>query len=198
MQNLKVFLQKAVGLLARKWSSRDKRPNVLIKLPLLYKIIETLDLLVVVALCVYTIYIFPELPDTIPAHFTWDGSADDWRSKYFIFLELFLLIAVFGLLSYLSKFYRFYNYPVEITAENAESQYSLTLKFFIILKTLNVMLFTYVHSVILSGAKDPSQSTLGWVFWILITMICSSTFVYNKIALKIANINIKSPRSKIE
>jgi uncharacterized membrane protein len=189
MQKIKNFLVKTLTFLGRNWLNPQNRPNIVVKLPFLFRALDALNLFVIMALWIYTFYIFPNLPEEIPVHFTWDGSADDWRSKYFIFLAISILVLIFAFLSYISKYYIHYNYPVEITLENAEYQYLLALKFFLIMKTLNVILFTYIHYVMVVGAFDKSKAYFDCQFWIVISMVCSSTFIYKKIAQKSSNIN---------
>ena len=194
---MKKHFQDLLGLLGRRLFISGNRPNIKVKAPIGFRILDAFNILIIAILWIYTFYIFPQLPEEIPVHFTWDGSADDWRSKYFIFLEISILSSIFCFLSFLSKYYIYYNYPVEITPENAEEQYCLALKFFTILKTLNVILFTYIHYVMVIGSFDRTKAFFGSSFWIVILFICSSTFIYKKIALKLSQ-KIINARPKTE
>lgn len=184
MQKTLTWSDKCLGLLRGKWFTSGDRLNVKVTAPISYRILDVFNLFVIIILWFYTFYIFQQLPEEIPVHFTWDGSVDDWRSKYFIFLEISILLVIFCCLSLLSKYHIYYSYPVKITLENAVYQYSLALKFFTILKTLNVILFTYIHYVMVVGSFDREKAYFGPTFWMIILLICSSTFIYKKIALK--------------
>lgn len=195
MQKTPTLSDKFLGLLNGKWFRSGNRLDIKVTAPVSYRILDVLNLLVIIILWLYTFYIFPQLPEEIPVHFTWDGSADDWRSKFFIFLEISILLVIFCCLSLLSKYHIYYSYPVKITLENAVYQYCLALKFFTILKTLNVILFTYIHYVMVVGSFDKEKAYFGCTFWIIVLLICSSTFIYKKIALKSDSIINSRPKT---
>ncbi len=175
MMNPMSFFKKSL-------QNSQNRPNIIVKPSIFFKALDYFNIIAIVILLICTILIFQSLPDEIPVHFTWDGSVDYWSSKYFLFLEVFILFFIVGILSYFTRFYTNFNYPVEITKENAYFQYSLALKFFSIMKTLNVFLFSYIYYVMVLGAFHPEKAYLDLWFWILILIICSSTFIYKAIA----------------
>ena len=195
MQKTQTLSAKFLSLFSGKWFASGNRLEVKVTAPISYRILDVLNFLVILILWLYTFYIFPQLPEEIPVHFTWDGSVDDWRSKFFIFLEISILLVIFCCLSLLSKYHIYYSYPVKITLENALYQYSLALRFFTILKTLNVILFTYIHYVMVVGSFDREKAYFGPTFWIIILLICSSTFIYKKIALKSDSIINSRPKT---
>ena len=195
MQKTQTLSAKFLSLFSGKWFASGNRLEVKVTAPISYRILDVLNFLVILILWLYTFYIFPQLPEEIPVHFTWDGSVDDWRSKFFIFLEISILLVIFCCLSLLSKYHIYYSYPVKITLENAVYQYSLALRFFTILKTLNVILFTYIHYVMVVGSFDREKAYFGPTFWIIILLICSSTFIYKKIALKSDSIINSRPKT---
>ena len=184
MQKIKIWIFKISRFLRQNGVNSKNRPNIKVTPPFLYKIIDYLNYIIIISLLAHSLYMFDALPDVIPVHFTWDGSADNWNSKYFIFLEIGVLMIIHGVLTYAAKFYTQYNYPVEITNENAEFQYVLALKYFVILKSLNVGLFSYIYYVMIVGAFEKEKAKLEWWFWIIVVMICSSTYIYKNIAKK--------------
>lgn len=179
MQNIKLSFLK---FFRRSCFDAKKRPDIKVELSFIFKLLNWINLIIIGVLCANTILIFDKLPSEIPVHFTWDGSVDYWSSKYFLLLEIAILIFIVGFLTYIDRFYTQYNYPVEITIENALFQYSLALKFFTIMKTLNVILFSYIYYVMLVGSFDKEKANLDSFFWIIVLLICSSTFIYRKIA----------------
>lgn len=66
---------------------------------------------------------FANLPDTIPTHFNGKGVADGYGSKNtLLMLPIMGTIMCIGLFA-LNRVPHIFNYPVEITEENAEKQY---------------------------------------------------------------------------
>lgn len=66
---------------------------------------------------------YPSLPDTVATHFDVRGQADDWGPRWSI-LALGGIMALMALaLAVLSTRPRGFNYPVAITADNAQAVY---------------------------------------------------------------------------
>lgn len=180
----KNFLLKTSKFLTKKWFSSTNRPKIEVKASFYFIILNGFCNLGLVILWLFALLKFGDFPDEIPVHFTWDGSADYWGSKYFLFIELLILSLILGILTYVSKFYQFYNYPVEITIENAASQYQLALNYFVTMKFLNLILFGYIFSVMINGAYSKEEAFIQNIFWIVLILIFSSNFVYIYIAKK--------------
>ena len=84
------------------------------------------------------------LPDTIPVHFGISGQPDKWGQK----AEL-LVLPVLGLLLYvgltwISRYAHKFNYPWEVTQQNAERQYRLARLLLGAIKVHTVWLFTII------------------------------------------------------
>ncbi len=76
-----------------------------------------------VALLALTAYWWPALPATIPTHYGLNGKPNAFGSKdSFLFLPVLLIIMTAGF-ALLARYPWIYNYPIVITAENAERQY---------------------------------------------------------------------------
>lgn len=68
---------------------------------------------------------YPSLPETVPTHFGPTGEADAWGSRASILLLVFINCALVGGMTWLSYRPRWFNYPGEITEENAQRMYRL-------------------------------------------------------------------------
>lgn len=85
------------------------------------------------------------LPDRVPLHYRLDGTPDGWGAHVTIHL-LFAVAAIVsaGLLA-LTRVPHHYNYPIAITAENAEEQYRLARRLLLLLANVIPALFLYAN-----------------------------------------------------
>ncbi|MDT0165461.1 DUF1648 domain-containing protein [Actinotalea sp. AC32] len=63
------------------------------------------------------------LPERVPVHFGLDGSADRWGSRDEVWLLLGLWVVLQAGVSLLARAPHVHNYPVEVTAANAQDLY---------------------------------------------------------------------------
>lgn len=91
----------------------------------LISFLDGFSLALIIILWSYTIYNFKKLPKIIPIHFDLEGKPDNYGAKYFIFLLPIIGILIYFFLSYNIK--EINNYPVKITQENREIQYTIGL-----------------------------------------------------------------------
>ncbi|GAA4528510.1 DUF1648 domain-containing protein [Brachybacterium paraconglomeratum] len=66
---------------------------------------------------------YPSLPDTVATHFDASGQADDWGPKWSILVLAGVMLLLSLGLAALSSRPRAFNYPLEITADNAQTVY---------------------------------------------------------------------------
>lgn len=74
----------------------------------------------------FFVYLYPKLPAIIPTHFGFSGKADGWGPKSTEFIILGIDVALYALLTIISRFPYIGNLPVEVTPENADRVYRLT------------------------------------------------------------------------
>ena len=126
-------------------NTRNKRP--VLQLPLTpteygLEVFAVLGLLFgAVAASVY----WTRLPESIPTHFGAAGQPDAWGAKWNLLLMPVVALAMYALLTILSRFPHIYNYPVRITEENAERQYRIARSLMYWMKAEIVWLFTYIE-----------------------------------------------------
>jgi uncharacterized membrane protein len=88
----------------------------------------TMDRLALVALIGFLVYFliyWPDLPETVPVHFDGAGNPNSYGHKATLLLLPLISLVQFFLLTYINKKPYIFNYPVKITEENAERQYTL-------------------------------------------------------------------------
>lgn len=121
-----------------------ERPIIKITYTSVEKILETITLFIIIFMVIMPICMFSNLPETIPTHINIHGDIDGYGSK-----GTLLVLPIVGFLSYigltvLQRFPHIYNYPVEVTEDNACALYTIGVKMIRFVKTLITVMFTYV------------------------------------------------------
>ncbi|MBD2411914.1 hypothetical protein FACHB389_34930 [Nostoc calcicola FACHB-389] len=109
---------------------------------------QTLNLIALaglVALFCIAIHAWFTLRDTIPIHFGFDGQANGWGSKKNLWLLPIVGLAIYGLLTFISRYPHTFNYAVKITEQNALRQYKIACSMLNWLKTEMVWIFAYIE-----------------------------------------------------
>ncbi|MDR9398545.1 MAG: DUF1648 domain-containing protein [Salibacter sp.] len=119
----------------------NDRPQINLSLSSFDKWIEVLGWLALLAIWILSIYQYFFLPDEIPIHFNLSGEPDNYGSKGFILSLPVIASLLFLGLTALNNYPHLFNYPSEITQENAEVQYRLATRLIRILKFSIVLIF---------------------------------------------------------
>lgn len=120
------------------------RPKIKAPLSKVEIILQILNFTAALALICFLIIIWGKMPDQIPKHFGIDGKVDAWAHKPFILFMPIFGFALNVLLSVLELFPRIYNYPVEITENNAEFMYGNARKMLTWVKFVILLTFSYI------------------------------------------------------
>ena len=149
-----------------------KRPRIKIELNGFDKILEALGFLILIGVIVYPFLEYASLPDRVPVHYDASGTPDRYGSKshvwIIVILSSFLYIGMF----FLNRFPHLFNFPMEITEENAERQYRLATK---MIRGVNVIIvagFFFINYQSIEVAKGNADG-LGKSF--LFTFLGSLT-----------------------
>lgn len=141
---------------------------------------EGLSILALLLLLVLPAAYFTDLPDSIPQHYNARGEADGFGSKRIIWALPVIGAFLFGLLTLLSRMPHIYNYPLQITEENAPYQYKLAARMIRMLKALILLMFAFLTWKMIDGALSGNMhlgshflwiflaslaGLLGWYFW---------------------------------
>lgn len=142
----------------------NERPKIKLELKTTDKAFEILGWISIVAIWVITIKSYPKLPDTIPIHFNGLGQADGFGGKGNILaLPLIATILFFGM-TILNKFPHVFNYPTNITADNALRQYTNATRMIRYLKLNIVVIFGLI---VWETIRNANGQTNGLGFWFL-------------------------------
>ena len=139
------------------------RPKIKIQPTLPDRLIEVIGAIGFLCLVVYPILHYAELPDSIPTHFSADGKPDSYNDKWMIWLLPGIGAITYIGLTVLNKYPHIFNYPSEITEENAERQYRMATRMIRILNTSITCFFAYITYSTISIAMG-IQNDLGSYF----------------------------------
>lgn len=122
----------------------QKHPNVPFSTSKWVHVFNGLSILCISGTLIFAIAAYQTLPDKIPIYFNAQGEADGWGHKAMIFLMPLFAVILFIPLYFLSKKPRLFNYPIEITKENAGRIYPLAQLLMAIINFECVLIFTYL------------------------------------------------------
>lgn len=112
-----------------------------------YEDIDILSLSFILILFLGTLIAWFKLPNEIPNHIDSYGNIKDYTSKNFIFFFSILGSSLSLLILKLSKYPKIYNYTVEITDENKDTQYNIASKAMKTLAFQIVLVFIFLEYI---------------------------------------------------
>ena len=119
----------------------NKRPKIKLQLKQTDKILEVVGWVSVFGIWALTLTNYSILPEIIPIHFNGVGKADGFGNKTHIFVLPIISTLLFIGLTTLNKHPHIFNYPSQITKENAVHQYTNATRMMRVLKLVIVLLF---------------------------------------------------------
>lgn len=145
------------------------RPRIKLERTELDRILNLLMLILVVLHIVYVAVAFKGLPETIATHFNWQGIADGWGSKFYLWLLPGVSLITYISLTILSKYPHIFNYLVKITEENAERQYKTAVQMIQYTNLIVLILFFYISymSISSSTVNTNAQSANYTIYFII-------------------------------
>jgi uncharacterized membrane protein len=145
------------------------KPNIEVKPSTNNKIIGYLSTIILGCIWAYIGYIYPSLPETIPTHFDARGVADAWSDKISIIGPPLILTLVSAALWYGRQFYRYFNYPKRLTAENAQDHYRSGITLFTNLRlSISIICAIAIFSIVRCQTECPPQS---WILAIVLGVV---------------------------
>lgn len=119
----------------------EERPKLKIELTTADKILELVGWLSIIAVWVLTSMHYNNLPDIIPTHYNALGQADGMGGKATILILPILATILFIGMTVLNKFPNVFNYPTNISNQNALRQYTNATRMIRYLKLVLVVIF---------------------------------------------------------
>lgn len=147
---------------------KKERPILSIPTTPLERIMNLLSLLFIVLTYVYAFIMWADLPNRVPAHFNAVGEVDRWGGKGEVFALPIIETFIFVLFMILSKYPHLFNYPVEVTLENAERLYTYSK---ILLSTMT-MIISFMFLLITYEIIQIALGNEGFGNWLMPTFLC--------------------------
>ena len=132
------------------------------------------------------LYYFEKLPETIPIHFVANGEADGFSGKGIIWTLPIIGMVMYVGMFWLNKYHHIFNYPQQVTKENAERLYTIGTRMIMTLNSIITCIFAYItYSTIQTslGNQDGLGTWFTPVFVILIFVV-TGYFLYQSMSKK--------------
>ena len=129
----------------------ENKPKLKLKLTYTDKTIEIVGYVLIILVWVYVLKNYHELPEIIPTHYNGYGNPDLYGSKKNILMLPLIATILYTAITYLNNFPHTFNYSVEITAENALSQYLNATRMFRFLKIIIILIFGLIAFVTINN-----------------------------------------------
>lgn len=137
--------------------------------------LDVVAILLVIIGWAMTYLAYTNLPESVPVHYGIDGTVDRYGSKdSIIWLSSLNTVIVAGL-SILSLYPHKFNFPVKITTDNAQTEYSKARMLIISIKFLIAAMFVYITNTVIEGARNHGTG-LGWGFAVMIGALVIAPF----------------------
>ncbi len=140
-------------------------------------ILETVSIVALLSLLVFTLLFWPGAPPKTPSHFGWSGLPDAWDAKGMLPTMVYLTVCLFILFSVLSRFPRVINFPVPVTEANSKAQLQLRFSAIIWIKTELVIFTAYIG---IQGMRIASGQAEGLGVWFapVLLLVLFGTMVF--------------------
>ena len=142
----------------------NERPKIKLELTTTDKTFEILGWISVLAIWVFTITNYTNLPDIIPTHYNGAGQVDGFGGKGYIFTWPLIATFLFTGLTILNKFPHVFNYPTNITADNALRKYTNATRLIRYLKFIIVIVFGLITFKTIQNVNGEAS---GFGIWFL-------------------------------
>lgn len=139
-----------------------ERPKLKLELTKIDKTLEILGWTSILAIWVLTITNYANLPDTIPIHYNGAGQANGFGGKSTILTLPLIATILFIGLTILNKFPHVFNYPINITQDNALRQYTNTTRLIRSLKVIIVIIFGLIVFRTIQNANGQADGLGVW------------------------------------
>lgn len=146
----------------------ETRPKIKLELSPTDQVLEIVGWFTLATLWWLTLMSYFKLPDTIPTHYNLAGQADSYGSKENILALPMVGTILFVVMTVLSQYPHIFNYPTEITAENAERQYTNATRMIRYLKVAILLIFSFIVFKTLQTATGQAEGLGNW-FYVFLT-----------------------------
>ena len=162
----------------------NKRPRIKLQLNQTDKILEVVGWVSVFGIWALPLINYFDLPEIIPIHFNGAGKADGFGNKTHIFVLPIISTLLFIGLTILNKNPHVFNYPSQITKENAVHQYTNATRMMRVLKLVIVLLFGLIIFKTIENVNGNADGLGTWFLPFTIGLFISLTIYFLIISMK--------------
>ncbi|TXC76113.1 DUF1648 domain-containing protein [Luteibaculum oceani] len=162
----------------------ENRPPYQFRYPLTDKLLDISCLALAISSWLYLFYHYGSIPAKVPMHFNAAGEITRYGVKAELFILTVVATAVAGGLVALAKYPRIYNYPVEITAKNAQKQYNLATRMVRVMNLLVTTLLCYATFSTIQISISNKNKLSPMVIYILVAAVFALIIGYLILANK--------------
>ncbi len=159
-------------------NNHKNRPKIQLEMQPIDNMLEAGAAIFLLCLIILPAYHFGDLPDRIPTHFNAKGVPDSFGDKGTIWILPIVGFIFFAIFTALCRFPHTFNYPVKITAENAERQYSMGVRLMRILKTIILLMFLMICYGTIQIAQGKENTLGGGSIMAMVALILGVTIFY--------------------
>ncbi|MCA6073732.1 hypothetical protein [Fulvivirga sedimenti] len=143
----------------------DSKPKITLRLTQFDWLLETLALTALLICISFTIYIYPSVPQMVSRYIGISGAPVGYYSRNLLWTFPLLSILLYSLVSWVNRRPHLYNYPREITADNAIHFYLLACRWVRLVKLIFMGGFAYTTLLVLRSYSRMEK--LPDDYWIL-------------------------------
>ncbi|HRO76152.1 MAG TPA: DUF1648 domain-containing protein [Crocinitomicaceae bacterium] len=156
----------------------NNRPKIKLKQTKTDILAEVFGWVSLVAFWAFVLVNYANLPDTIPTHFDYAGKADGFDDKESVFELLLVATVIFIGMTILGKFPHIFNYPTEITEENALKQYTNATRLLRYIKLIIVVVFGVITLQSVRVANGQINDIGSWLLPATLGLIFIPVFYF--------------------
>ena len=150
----------------------ENRPDIQPGFTRIDTIMEVAAWLFIIALWLVVVFFYEGLPQIIPTHFNAAGEVNDTGDKMVLFFLPVIGSLMFIAITVLSRYPRIFNFPVDITPENALRQYTNAVRMLRYLKFVIALIFLWITVVVMLKAGGETSAMIGaWSLPVMMTLI---------------------------
>lgn len=140
----------------------QKRPKIKVPLTPLDLWTDRFSFFIFFLIWGFVLLNYSNVPETIPLHFDAQGNADNFGTKQNIWLMMGIMTFLFLGIYILGKYPHLHNYTVSITKDNALKNYRFSTRILRIVNLLDLLLFSYIVSSIMTVNKENMLQLGNW------------------------------------
>jgi len=162
----------------------NKRPRIKLQLNQTDKVLEIIGWISVFGIWALPLINYFDLPEIIPIHFNGAGKADRFGNKTHIFVLPIISTLLFIGLTILNKRPHVFNYPGQITKENAVHQYTYATRMMRFLKVVIVLLFGLIVFKTIQNVNGHADGLGTWFLPFTIGVFIILTLYFLMMSMK--------------